>query len=63
VGRRSRRSEIVDYFGTMWPNFPPGRSSARVERILISGDQIAVFAEFIHTAAATGRGWGVRWME
>jgi uncharacterized protein len=55
VGRRSKRSEIVDYLQTLWSNLVPGESSATIDKIITSNADAAVFGTFTHTAATTGR--------
>jgi uncharacterized protein (TIGR02246 family) len=55
VGRRSHRSEIEDYFRTLWEHLEPGKSSAVMDGLLIVGSDVVVFATFSHTAIDTGR--------
>jgi uncharacterized protein len=55
VGARTERSEVADYFRTMWPNFEPGKSSSDLESVVVDGEHAVIFAMFTHTAATTGR--------
>ena len=55
TGTRSRRSEIVPYFRTLWENLVPGASTTEVRSVLVSGDDAVVLGSFTHTAASTGR--------
>ena len=55
TGHRSHRSEIADYFRTMWPHFEPGKSMSTLDKLVIAGDDAVLFATFTHTAATTGR--------
>lgn len=55
VGRRSRRSEVVSYFRTMWPHFEPGKSTSTLDKLVIADQDAVVFATFTHTVAGTGR--------
>ncbi|NYH55330.1 MULTISPECIES: nuclear transport factor 2 family protein [Nocardiopsis] len=55
VGRRSRRSEVPDYFRTLWAGLEPGKSAVSVEAVITDGEEAVVFAVFDHVAAPTGR--------
>jgi hypothetical protein len=55
IGRRSRRADVAGYFRTMWPHFEPGKSTASVEKLIVSGDDAVMLGTFSHTAAGTGR--------
>ena len=55
VGRRSTKSEVPDYFRTLWSGLEPGGSVVSVEAVITDGDEGVVFAVFDHVAAPTGR--------
>jgi hypothetical protein len=55
IGHRSRRAEVADYFRTMWPHFEPDKSTASVEKLIVSGNDAVMLGTFTHTAASTGR--------
>jgi hypothetical protein len=39
----------------MWPHFEPDKSTASVEKLIVSGNDAVMFGTFSHTAAGTGR--------
>jgi hypothetical protein len=51
TGPRSRREHVAEYFRTMWPAFVPGKSTATLDKVVISGDDAIVFSTFSHTVA------------
>ncbi len=55
VGRRTSRSEVAEYFRTMWQNFEAGKSTSVLDSIIVLDDDAVIFATFSHTAASTGR--------
>ena len=55
VGSRTRRSDISDYFQTMWPHFVPGESLAKLNKVISSGNDVVITASFSHKVAGTGR--------
>jgi ketosteroid isomerase-like protein len=55
VGHRSHRADVADYFHTMWPHFQKGKSIITPGSMLVSGNDVVLFADFQHTAASTGR--------
>jgi len=55
TGRRSRREQVADYFGTMWPAFVAGQSSSVVDKVIIDGEEAVIFGTFAHTAGTTGK--------
>lgn len=55
TGKRSRGSDVADYFRTLWAGLEAGKSVVAPGKVLISGDDGVVFAHFTHTAAPTGR--------
>ncbi len=55
IGRRSHRAAVADYFRTMWPHFEPGKSTAQVGKLVVSGGDAIMLGTFSHTAAGTGR--------
>lgn len=55
TGHRSRRSEVADFFRTMWSHFEAGKSTSTLDSIVIVGDEAVIFASFAHTASSTGR--------
>ncbi|MBD0256581.1 MAG: nuclear transport factor 2 family protein [Cytophagales bacterium] len=57
IGHRSHRTDVADYFRTMWPHFEPGKSTASVEKLIVSGNDAIMLGTFSHTAASTGRSW------
>lgn len=54
TGARSHRSQVAEYFRTMWPHFVPGESTSTLQKLVISGDEAVVFAVFTHKAVSTG---------
>ncbi len=42
IGHRSRRAEVADYFRTMWPHFESDKSTASVEKLIVSGNDAAI---------------------
>jgi ketosteroid isomerase-like protein len=57
IGHRSSRADVASYFRTMWPHFEPGKSTASVEKLVISGNDAVMLGTFTHTAVSTGRSW------
>jgi uncharacterized protein len=55
TGSRSRREDVAEYFRTLWAAFVPGQSTATVGKLVIDGDDAAVFSSFSHTVAKNGR--------
>lgn len=55
VGTRSQRSEVPDYFRTLWAGLEPGKSVVSVESVVTDGNEAVIFAAFDHVAAPTGR--------
>lgn len=55
VGRRTRKSEVPDYFRALWAALEPGKSVVSLETIVADGDDVVIFAVFDHVAAPTGR--------
>jgi len=55
TGPRSRREHVAEYFRTMWPWFVPGQSTADLEKMVISGDDAVLLADFTHTVAKNGK--------
>jgi ketosteroid isomerase-like protein len=53
--RRSRRAEVPEYLNTLWRHFEPGKSTATLEKVLIDGEDAAIFLDFQHTVVRTGR--------
>lgn len=49
IGRRSRRSEVASYFRTMWPQFAPGKSTASVEKLILTGNDAVMLGTFAHS--------------
>ena len=55
VGKRTRKSEVPDYFRALWAALEPGKSVVSLETIVADGDDVVIFAVFDHVAAPTGR--------
>lgn len=55
VGKRSHKSEVPDYFRTLWAGLEPGKSVVSVSTIVTDGEESVIFAIFDHVAAPTGR--------
>ena len=55
TGRRSRRADVAAYFRIMWPQFEPGKSTASVEKLIVTGNDAVMLGTFSHVAAGTGR--------
>ncbi|MDN5760059.1 MAG: nuclear transport factor 2 family protein [Tomitella sp.] len=55
VGARSRKSEVPDYFRTLWAALVPGRSVVSVDAVVTDGEDAVIFGAFDHVAAPTGR--------
>jgi ketosteroid isomerase-like protein len=53
-GRRSRRSEVKDYFETMWAQFRTAESQLGIDQILIDGEDAVALGSFSHVAITTG---------
>lgn len=54
VGGRTEKSQVVDYFRTMWSQFA-GPGSAAVHSVLVVGADAVVLATIGNTSASTGR--------
>src|SRR5215213_4823105 len=52
IGHRSQRADVADYFRTLWPHFEPGKSTASVEKLIVSGSDAVMLGTFSHTAAS-----------
>lgn len=55
VGKRSRKSDVPDYFRALWAGLEPGKSVVSVEAVVTNGEDAVIFAVFDHVAAPTGR--------
>ena len=55
TGKRTKRSDVAEYFRTLWAGLEPGKSIVVPGKVLVSGADGVVFAHFTHTAAPTGR--------
>ena len=55
AGKRSRRTDVPDYFGALWAALEPGKSLVSVEAVVIDGEDAVIFAVFDHVVAPTGR--------
>lgn len=55
TGKRTRRSDVAEYFRTLWAGVKAGESTVVPGKVLVSGADGVVFAHFTHTAAPTGR--------
>jgi ketosteroid isomerase-like protein len=55
VGRRTKSSEVVVYFTTLWNHLIPEKSIVALEKVIINGNDAIILAHFTHTAASTGR--------
>lgn len=55
AGKRTRKSDVPQYFQALWGALEPGKSVVSVESIVVDGDQAVIFAVFDHVAAPTGR--------
>lgn len=53
-GKRSRESEVPDYFRTLWGALKPGASVVSVEGVLTDGENAVILVVFDHVAAPTG---------
>ena len=55
TGPRTKRSDVVACVRKIWSEVEPGRSSVRVDKVLVDGDDAVVFANFAHTFRRTQR--------
>ena len=55
TGVRSRRTQVGEYFRTLWPALQAGESSVVPDAVLVEGREAVVFSLFKHMAASTGR--------
>ena len=55
VGPRSHRADVAVYFRTMWPYFETGKTIVTPGNLVVSGNEVVVFAAFQHTVKSTGR--------
>lgn len=55
AGKRTRNSEVPEYFRSLWAAVEPGRSVVSVEGLVADGESAVIFAVFDHVAVPTGR--------
>ncbi|WP_207835575.1 nuclear transport factor 2 family protein [Williamsia soli] len=55
AGKRTRNSEVPEYFRSLWAAVEPGKSVVSVETIIVDGENAVIFAVFDHVAVPTGR--------
>jgi hypothetical protein len=58
TGMRTRKSEVPEYFRTLWTGMEAGQSIVDFDTILVDGDDAVRLARFSHLAAPTGRRFG-----
>ncbi|NIC39383.1 SnoaL-like domain-containing protein [Halomonas desiderata] len=55
TGRRTRGSQVADFFAVMWPYYVPGKSSAEVAEIISDDKNAVILGTFSHTIERNGR--------
>lgn len=55
VGKRTRNSEVPEYFRSLWAAVEPGKSVVSVETVVADGENAVIFGSFDHVAVPTGR--------
>lgn len=55
AGRRSRNSDVPEYFRALWAALEPGKSVVSIEAVVTDGTEAVILAVFDHVAAPTGR--------
>ena len=55
TGVRSRRTQVGEYFRSLWPALQAGESSVVPDAVLVEGREVVVFSLFKHMAASTRR--------
>ncbi|TDK23911.1 nuclear transport factor 2 family protein [Arthrobacter crusticola] len=55
TGTRSQKSDVPEYFRTLWAGLEPGKSIVDFDTILVDGDDVVLLAHFSHMAAPTGK--------
>jgi ketosteroid isomerase-like protein len=53
-GTRTRRSEVQEFFQTMWAHFDTDQSELGLEQILMDGEDAVALGTFSHVANTTG---------
>jgi ketosteroid isomerase-like protein len=53
-GARAHRSEVRDFFETMWAHFDTDHSKLGLEQLLIDGEDAVALGSFSHVARTTG---------
>jgi uncharacterized protein len=54
-GLRTEKAHIVSFFQTMWPMMVEGKSDILDAKMIVEGNDAAMFATFRHTVAKTGK--------
>jgi ketosteroid isomerase-like protein len=55
AGSRSTKSEVGDYFTTLWSHVNQEKSEVEITRILVDGDDAVIIGRFGQEIAETGR--------
>ncbi|MFE0751441.1 nuclear transport factor 2 family protein [Gordonia sp. NPDC058843] len=55
AGKRSRKSDVPEYFRALWAALEPGKSVVAVNAVVTDGNESVVFGAFDHVAAPTRR--------
>jgi hypothetical protein len=55
TGTRSQKSDVPEYFRTLWSSLEAGKSIVEFDTILVDGDDAVLLAHFSHMAAPTGK--------
>lgn len=55
TGTRSQRSDVPEYFRTLWTGLEAGKSIVDFDTILVDGNDAVLLAHFSHVAAPTGK--------
>lgn len=54
TGRRTRASEVPDFFSVMWPHYVPGKSGADISDIVADDRNAIIIGTFSHVIAENG---------
>lgn len=55
TGRRTRGSQVPDFFAVMWPYYADGKSSAEINDIISDGNNVVITGTFSHVVEQSGR--------
>ncbi|MHA7262436.1 nuclear transport factor 2 family protein [Arthrobacter sp. TMN-37] len=55
TGTRSQKSDVPEYFRTLWARLEPGKSVVDLDTVLVDGEDAVLLAHFSHMAVPTGK--------